>query len=265
MAGFAKRRSHDRINIKHGFTLIELLVVIAIIAILAAILFPVFASVRAKARDTATISNLKQVSMASLQYTQDFDEMITRYEDNGSPWRSWGIRFQPYLKTPNVCYDAQRTVPYSVVDSTPDWGWHLTLSINRYGYADRPDHLDSPASRIAFAAQGDEQAGKQHYWDMHWFDAQRNACANTGDYKNSGWTEWTYNSLYEGAQAYHRGLLPVAYADGHAKAIKLSSNIAGDAFYGACESKYFPPYVAPPNAKAATLQETWGRWWDSSY
>jgi len=60
----------------HGFTLIELLVVIAIIAILAAILFPVFAQARAKARQTSCLSNSKQVSSSVLMYTQDYDETL---------------------------------------------------------------------------------------------------------------------------------------------------------------------------------------------
>src|SRR5512146_1538478 len=59
---------------RHGFTLIELLVVIAIIAILAAILFPVFAKAREQARKTACISNIKQLGLASLMYVQDYDE-----------------------------------------------------------------------------------------------------------------------------------------------------------------------------------------------
>lgn len=61
---------------KNGFTLIELLVVIAIIAILAAILFPVFASAREKARQAACMSNLNQLGLAFLQYSQDFDELF---------------------------------------------------------------------------------------------------------------------------------------------------------------------------------------------
>jgi prepilin-type N-terminal cleavage/methylation domain-containing protein/prepilin-type processing-associated H-X9-DG protein len=61
---------------RRGFTLIELLVVIAIIAILAAILFPVFAKAREKARQTSCLNNVKQLTLAILQYTQDYDEVL---------------------------------------------------------------------------------------------------------------------------------------------------------------------------------------------
>ncbi len=69
---------------RKGFTLIELLVVIAIIAILAAILFPVFARAREKARQTSCLSNVKQIALATMMYTQDYDETLPmNYFDTG--------------------------------------------------------------------------------------------------------------------------------------------------------------------------------------
>ncbi len=67
---------------RSGFTLIELLVVIAIIAILAAILFPVFARAREKARASACTSNLRNLAMAALQYAQDYDELFAGSSSN---------------------------------------------------------------------------------------------------------------------------------------------------------------------------------------
>ena len=92
---------------RRGFTLIELLVVIAIIAILAAILFPVFAQARAKARQTACLSNMKQIGTALSMYTQDADETlplnigdVTNFATSGSV--SWISGILPYLKNYDV-------------------------------------------------------------------------------------------------------------------------------------------------------------------
>ena len=90
-------------NKKNAFTLIELLVVIAIIAILAAILFPVFARAREKARATACTSNLKQLGLAFVQYSQDYDERlpVTWIGDPnnwGSQGGGWACLLYPYVK-----------------------------------------------------------------------------------------------------------------------------------------------------------------------
>jgi prepilin-type N-terminal cleavage/methylation domain-containing protein/prepilin-type processing-associated H-X9-DG protein len=89
---------------RRGFTLIELLVVIAIIAILAAILFPVFAKAREKARQSSCLSNVKQQALAALQYTQDYDEkfMQSCYTGAGTPRLMWAHVIEPYCKNTQI-------------------------------------------------------------------------------------------------------------------------------------------------------------------
>lgn len=91
---------------RSGFTLIELLVVIAIIAILAAILFPVFAQARAKARQAACLSNMKQVGLAIIQYTSDYDGVLpaaeTGVETVEPKIQSWPTLVYPYIKNEDV-------------------------------------------------------------------------------------------------------------------------------------------------------------------
>lgn len=94
------RRSHPHRS-SGGFTLIELLVVIAIIAILAAILFPVFAQAREKARQTTCTSNLKQIGLAVLMYAQDYDETLPYAAINppNLPLVMWYDLVEPYVKS----------------------------------------------------------------------------------------------------------------------------------------------------------------------
>src|SRR6201987_4966907 len=84
---------------KKGFPLIELLVVIAIIAILAAILFPVFAQAREKARQATCISNLKQLGAACMMYAQDYDESYPMLESGGAARLTVANLLDPYIKT----------------------------------------------------------------------------------------------------------------------------------------------------------------------
>jgi prepilin-type N-terminal cleavage/methylation domain-containing protein/prepilin-type processing-associated H-X9-DG protein len=102
---------------RRGFTLIELLVVIAIIAILAAILFPVFAKAREKARQTSCLSNLKQIGTSVLMYVQDYDEMYpleASANDVTQAPLTWPNRVMPYVKNVQLfkCPSDGRT-PYA--------------------------------------------------------------------------------------------------------------------------------------------------------
>jgi prepilin-type N-terminal cleavage/methylation domain-containing protein len=89
------------VRTKRGFTLIELLVVNAIIAILASILFPVFARARENARRSACMSNLKQMGLGLMQYTQDYDETMPpqNYGTNATNSPKWMDMIEPYVKS----------------------------------------------------------------------------------------------------------------------------------------------------------------------
>jgi prepilin-type N-terminal cleavage/methylation domain-containing protein/prepilin-type processing-associated H-X9-DG protein len=113
---------------RSGFTLIELLVVIAIIAILAAILFPVFATAREKARQTSCSSNLKQLGTGMLQYVQDYDESYpagsgTWTDSSGlhSNYQGWAGQIYPYVKSLGLyqCPDDPQKSPQN---------WQLQIS-----------------------------------------------------------------------------------------------------------------------------------------
>ena len=98
--------SRPSARIRSGFTLIELLVVIAIIAILAAILFPVFARARENARRSSCQSNLKQIGLGIIQYAQDYDEKYVKQSSATAnnlgtlaAYDSWPVAIQPYLKS----------------------------------------------------------------------------------------------------------------------------------------------------------------------
>jgi len=105
-------------NRRYGFTLIELLVVIAIIAILAAILFPVFAQAREKARGITCLSNCKQIGLALNMYVQDYDESFPYCISCAAPqWPRMTpqVLMDPYIKTPGVWNCPSATVGWTCI------------------------------------------------------------------------------------------------------------------------------------------------------
>src|SRR5262249_10916492 len=120
---------------REGFTLIELLVVIAIIAILAAILFPVFAQAREKARQAACLSNHKQIGTALMLYAQNYDEqflplyIVARQYPFYEPL--WPALLEPYLKNRSV-FREPSNVPRTIIypDETSDPALQRSLSTN---------------------------------------------------------------------------------------------------------------------------------------
>ena len=125
----------DKARRRVGFTLIELLVVIAIIAVLAAILFPVLARARAKARDTVCVSNLKQLVLMMDMYLQDNDEVFPWQSNTNTITDWWYQRVMPYVQNKQVfvCPNDTRTVDEMsnigyIVD--PQLRWPLSYGYN---------------------------------------------------------------------------------------------------------------------------------------
>jgi prepilin-type N-terminal cleavage/methylation domain-containing protein len=129
-----------------AFTLIELLVVIAIIAILAAILFPVFAQAKLAAKGTASLSNMKQLALANLMYANDYDDQfVACFIDDTSPspgWQlSWGMNVLPYIKSYGIFLDPTDTTPVGT------------------SYNSGP--------KVSYIANGILQYGLDNNWDFH--------------------------------------------------------------------------------------------------
>ena len=207
---------------KRGFTLIELLVVIAIIAILAAILFPVFARARENARRASCQSNLKQIMLGAIQYTQDYDnKYVTHFIVPGTGEGPWQDVLQPYLKSdqllicpsdsnPQILGVSTRPVSYAInqtYEAYPDLKW---TAMNEASVGD-------PSGTVAFA---DAMPGVGAAGFFQWFGSftmTKNASVDPARIASEG-----------GGQivARHLDTTNVAFLDGHVKSMKLDQLMA---------------------------------------
>ena len=180
---------------RRGFTLIELLVVIAIIAILAAILFPVFARAREKARQTSCLSNVKELQLAILMYVQDYDEMFC-LATNYAVWTRWYILIDPYVKNMDIyrCPSLLRTRSY---------GWNIYGGPGGYGmgyYDGSPRTYTGSRLKLAEIPKPAEtiNVGDEAVWE-------------------DGWRGYIYLNSTTGPALVHNGGGNYGFIDGHAK------------------------------------------------
>jgi prepilin-type N-terminal cleavage/methylation domain-containing protein/prepilin-type processing-associated H-X9-DG protein len=220
-----------------GFTLIELLVVIAIIAILAAILFPVFAQARKSARTTSAISNLHQLSEASIMYAQDYDggNVLTDQAPTSGFTPCWSTLLQPYVKNLVLVWDPARPAHPGAKYAGYDADTLTTFAINDAGtagyfqgswnnwgpyvYGRNLYTQEFPAERMSFIPI--IWAGTDVGWyyirnySSSWIDTSQ-------DYNTWSW----YNNAWQ-TRLFHSGNnIPVAYLDGHAGKINRGKFIS---------------------------------------
>jgi prepilin-type N-terminal cleavage/methylation domain-containing protein/prepilin-type processing-associated H-X9-DG protein len=208
---------------RHAFTLIELLVVIAIIAILAAILFPVFAQARENARKAACLSNMHQIDLANLQYVQDYDEKfpLNRFDWPNVPY-TWREAVQPYVKNLDVFKDP--AFPDARVDTSC---WGSPQVPKSYAYNGHKLNMDGSNGSLSLAAiQSPAQT-------LLIADMSRNGCPDAGN--------WCYGCPLATCNCLdfrHRGANNWAYFDGHVKWTKPQATIRP---YNGWEDRAYSP------------------------
>ncbi|MGI5818944.1 MAG: type II secretion system protein [Armatimonadota bacterium] len=221
---------------KRGFTLIELLVVIAIIAILAAILFPVFARAREKARQTTCLNNVKQIGLAVLMYAQDNDEKLPMRYDSSSPRIGIMQATQPYIMNSGVhdCPSASHT---SVITS---YNGHRSYGYNSGAFATNAGRRMALIRRPSeIVMMGDVCHDRNNNCTLNtpslsgtggpfMCDPDGTNCQVCGGTHNSLYAEplGSHSSQYDrpgfNFLERHNGTGNAAFLDGHAKAMKHS-------------------------------------------
>jgi prepilin-type N-terminal cleavage/methylation domain-containing protein/prepilin-type processing-associated H-X9-DG protein len=234
---------------RKGFTLIELLVVIAIIAILAAILFPVFARARENARRTSCLSNLKQMGLGMMQYVQDYDSNYpARYYRNGAtPGGGSSGAFLGMIVPPTSSSTYANTdwllEPYTKSTQLavcPSWTGNVPTQGGGYAYnlmAGIPSAYTSPAIYVLSEATVEVPAQMFAFVDGSWFRDAYPVATSSGSF-NGNWrvnfcqyiqnTNGTNTTACTGTtdpaiNRYGRHLdgVNASYMDGHAKWNKI--------------------------------------------
>ena len=212
-----------------GFTLIELLVVIAIIAILAAILFPVFARARENARRSSCQSNLKQIGLGILQYTQDYDEKYPfSSQTTGPPSYSyvmnWPTAIGPYVKSTQLFACPSNT------NNTVNMGWTpngspaipVSYAMNKdFGNCASGTCAEASASGLSMAFV-QEPSRKILVTES----VNTNGSYSGSIFDSNSYWETTASWSSEGF-AGHLGTSNYLFADGHVKSMRPSATVAG--------------------------------------
>ena len=221
---------------QRGFTLIELLVVIAIIAILAAILFPVFAQARDKARQITCISNVKQVALGVLMYVQDFDESFPIWDGGiaGSP--DWPERVQPYIRNRQMTGCPNASADWRTYRGPAAWnGYGINENFNpdqaRFRAGDSryaPLNLAAIVAPADVGMLGDCRVNRLGaVFNMRWRVAFANTPSNNAANPNAcpqGSPNANAPNTIPCWRKRHSTGQNIAYADGHAKHV-VSRNI----------------------------------------
>ena len=225
---------------KRGFTLIELLVVIAIIAILAAILFPVFAQARAKARGIACLSNCRQIGTAFAMYVQDYDE--TTPSGRGSGWE-WFVPLMPYIKNTGLLYCPDRNEPDSAGDYVDALGANTSLPLAKlsgYGYNWGPIGWRGGGLLQNQQQDPNRPAGKRHIPGISLASiqtpAEMFAFGDTYDTPRAtvgiGFAADSFRGSTNAGIRHSGGMFNYGFVDGHAKAIKVQAGYMEGGFSG---------------------------------
>ncbi len=222
-------RSHRSSSIlKLGFTLIELLVVIAIIAILAAILFPVFARARENARRSSCQSNLKQIGIGVMQYTQDYDEKFPTWNgSNGTGFIGWGGEIQPYLKSTQIYQCPSETTGPSTDPTNlgySDYSYNLFLGHQlNTDFGKSLSYLTQASLTVlAFDSRGNGSAGTGYAFE------------DGGPYASATDATPHLAIFSDPAGLRHLEGQNFAFCDGHVKWYKSSDSTHSSSVYSVC-------------------------------